>query len=166
MASWHEKTKCRAKKTWLRIWNYALLSSLYANVFKYLKILCHIFYFRNSVEYLMLRLTVVVYLCVCVFWLFCLRVLPWTHTGALWQRSDSTWIWMRELRTEVAGESDDSAGKDRSIYGDIWLLSPATDMIKWLNLNKCVCLCVWVCLPRSVSHQMDMNNVFIAIPLW
>lgn len=38
------------------------------------------------------------------------------------------------------GESDDSAGKDQSIYGDVWLLSPATDMIKWLNLNVCVCV--------------------------
>lgn len=36
------------------------------------------------------------------------------------------------------GESDDCAGKDQSIYGDVWLHSPATDMIKWLNFNVCV----------------------------
>lgn len=38
-------------------------------------------------------------------------------------------------------EFDDSAGKDQSIR-DVWLLSLATDMIKWLNLNVCVCVCV------------------------
>lgn len=45
-----------------------------------------------------------------------------------------------------AGKSDDSAGKHQSIYGDVWFLSPVTDMIKWLDLNTCVCarVCVWI----------------------
>lgn len=47
-------------------------------------------------------------------------------------------------------ESDDSAGKQQSIYGDVWLLSPVTDMIKWLNLNGrvptgvCSVRCIWI----------------------
>lgn len=49
------------------------------------------------------------------------------------------------------------------LYGDVWLLSPATDMTKWLHLNKRVWQ--WDCvLPPSVSHQMRMNNTFTTLP--
>lgn len=77
--------------------------------------------------------------------------------GPLAESGPHEYEWGSNTRGRVR-ESDDSARKEQSIYRGVRSLSPATDMIKWPHLNMSVCK------PRSVSHQMDMNNVLIACP--
>jgi len=111
-----------------------------------------------------LRWLMCVCVCVCVFLVSgSCRTHPTLHRSPLAE----IWLYMN-INEEVTHTREGGGGslmtvqeKTRASTGMYDCSAPATDMIKWLNLNMCVCV-----LPWSVSRQMDMNNVLIASPLW